>query len=84
MWSRRKVDPNHSRHYFRRLLEEVPEKGPVCTVSRTLHTRTRADPFCRFLTLGGFADFMLPSVLGGAAHGAIMGLANVYPVSISQ
>lgn len=36
-----------------------------------------------FLTLGGFADFMLPSVLGGAAHGAIMGLANVYPVSIA-
>lgn len=36
---------------------------------------------CRFLTLGGFADFILPSVLGGKAHGAIMGLANVYPVS---
>lgn len=34
-----------------------------------------------FLTLGGFGDFMLPAVLGGKGHGAIMGLGNVYPVS---
>jgi len=33
----------------------------------------------QFITLGGFADFMLPSVLGGRAHGAIMGLGNIYP-----
>ncbi|KAJ9108327.1 hypothetical protein QFC20_003488 [Naganishia adeliensis] len=37
-----------------------------------------------FLTLGGFADFMLPSVLGGKAHGAIMGLANVYPYGLEK
>lgn len=36
-----------------------------------------------FLTLGGFADFMLPAVLGGKGHGAIMGLGNVYPVSLT-
>ncbi|KAK4688693.1 4-hydroxy-2-oxoglutarate aldolase, partial [Tremellales sp. Uapishka_1] len=38
----------------------------------------------RFLTLGGFADFMLPSVLGGRAHGAIMGLGNIYPHSLRK
>ncbi|KAI5452466.1 hypothetical protein NCC49_000629 [Naganishia albida] len=37
-----------------------------------------------FLTLGGFADFMLPSVLGGKAHGAIMGLANIYPYGLEK
>ncbi|KAJ9093472.1 hypothetical protein QFC19_008331 [Naganishia cerealis] len=37
-----------------------------------------------FLTLGGFADFILPSVLGGKAHGAIMGLANVYPYGLAK
>lgn len=37
-----------------------------------------------FLTLGGFADFLLPSVLGGRAHGAIMGLGNIYPNALAQ
>lgn len=35
-----------------------------------------------FVTLGGFADFLLPTVGAGRAHGAIMGLANIYPNSI--
>lgn len=35
-----------------------------------------------FVTLGGFADFLLPTVGAGRAHGAIMGLANIYPRSI--
>lgn len=37
-----------------------------------------------FITLGGFADFLLPTIAGGRAHGAIMGLANIYPRSIRQ
>lgn len=37
-----------------------------------------------FLTLGGFADFMLPTVLGGKAHGAIMGLGNIYPYALAE
>jgi 4-hydroxy-2-oxoglutarate aldolase len=37
-----------------------------------------------FVTLGGFADFMLPSVVGGRAHGAIMGLGNIYPRALSH
>lgn len=36
----------------------------------------------QFVTLGGFADFLLPTVGAGRAHGAIMGLANIYPRSI--
>ncbi|CAK9784530.1 aldolase [Cutaneotrichosporon oleaginosum] len=35
-----------------------------------------------FITLGGFADFLLPTVGAGRGHGAIMGLGNVYPRSI--
>jgi dihydrodipicolinate synthase/N-acetylneuraminate lyase len=35
-----------------------------------------------FVTLGGFADFLLPTVGAGRAHGAIMGLANIFPRSI--
>jgi dihydrodipicolinate synthase/N-acetylneuraminate lyase len=38
----------------------------------------------QFVTLGGFADFLLPSVLGGRAHGAIMGLGNVYPNALAR
>jgi len=47
---------------------------------------TGRNPFLldRFLTLGGFADFMLPTVLGGKAHGAIMGLGNVYPHALAN
>ena len=37
-----------------------------------------------FVTLGGFADFLLPSVLGGRADGAIMGLGNVYPHALAH
>ncbi|WVQ77719.1 hypothetical protein IAR50_007409 [Cryptococcus sp. DSM 104548] len=37
-----------------------------------------------FLTLGGFADFLAPAVLGGRGHGAIMGLGNIYPRSIAK
>lgn len=44
--------------------------------------KSKAAP--QFITLGGFADFMLPSVLGGRAHGAIMGLGNVYPRALSK
>jgi len=35
-----------------------------------------------FVTLGGFADFLAPTVAGGRAHGAIMGLGNIYPKSL--
>ncbi|WWC92758.1 uncharacterized protein L201_007717 [Kwoniella dendrophila CBS 6074] len=35
-----------------------------------------------FLTLGGFADFLAPAILGGRGHGAIMGLGNIYPRSL--
>jgi 4-hydroxy-2-oxoglutarate aldolase len=38
----------------------------------------------QFLTLGGFADFMLPAVLGGRGHGAIMGLGNVFPNALAK
>lgn len=37
-----------------------------------------------FVTLGGFADFLLPTIAGGRAGGAIMGLANIFPASIKQ
>lgn len=37
-----------------------------------------------FVTLGGFADFLAPTVAGGRAHGAIMGLGNIYPRSIAK
>jgi dihydrodipicolinate synthase/N-acetylneuraminate lyase len=37
-----------------------------------------------FIVLGGFADFLLPTIAGGRAHGAIMGLANVYPRAIRR
>lgn len=37
-----------------------------------------------FLTLGGFADFMFPTVLGSQAHGAIMGLGNIYPRALAH
>lgn len=37
-----------------------------------------------FITLGGFADFLLPTVAGGRAHGAIMGLANIFPNAIAR
>lgn len=41
---------------------------------------TKAAP--QFITLGGFADFLAPTVAGGRAHGAIMGLGNIYPRSL--
>jgi 4-hydroxy-2-oxoglutarate aldolase len=37
-----------------------------------------------FLTLGGFADFLLPTVMGSRAGGAIMGLGNVFPKSLAK
>lgn len=37
-----------------------------------------------FVILGGFADFLLPTLAGGRAHGAIMGLANVFPRGIAR
>lgn len=40
----------------------------------------RKNPNAPFLVLGGFADFILPSTYMNA-HGAIIGLANVAPVS---
>ena len=42
----------------------------------------RKNPDAPFLVLGGFADFILPSTYM-SAHGAIIGLANVAPVSVS-
>lgn len=44
----------------------------------------RKNPKAPFVTLGGFADFMVPSVLGGRGHGAIMGLGNVYPRALAR
>lgn len=46
--------------------------------------RAHPDVAPDFLTLGGFADFLLPTIGGGRAHGAIMGLSNVYPAAISE
>ena len=43
----------------------------------TLHPRK--NPQAPFLVLGGFADFMVPSVYANG-HGAITGLANLVPV----
>ena len=40
----------------------------------------RKNPNAPFLVLGGFADFILPSTYVNG-HGAIIGLANVAPVS---
>ena len=37
-----------------------------------------------FVTLGGFADFLAPTVIAGRAHGAIMGLGNIYPNALSH
>jgi len=37
-----------------------------------------------WLTLGGFADFLLPTVIGSRAGGAIMGLGNVYPNALAK
>ena len=37
-----------------------------------------------FVTLGGFADFLLPTVVASRAHGAIMGLGNVFPKALSK
>lgn len=39
------------------------------------------NPAAPFLVLGGFADFILPSTYMNA-HGAIIGLGNVAPVSL--
>ncbi|KAL7409925.1 dihydrodipicolinate synthetase [Mrakia frigida] len=63
--------------------------GGVGKLTRiTGHTTTKAFVSARagkeFVTLGGFADFILPTVLGSKADGAIMGLANLYPYSISK
>ena len=44
----------------------------------TLHPRK--NPQAPFLVLGGFADFIVPSVYANG-HGAITGLANLTPVS---
>lgn len=41
----------------------------------------RKDPQAPFLVLGGFADFLVPSSYVNA-HGAIIGLGNVAPVSV--
>ncbi|KAL7423069.1 hypothetical protein Q5752_002368 [Cryptotrichosporon argae] len=38
----------------------------------------------QFITLGGFADFLLPSIVGGRAHGAIMGLGNIFPHALAH
>jgi len=37
-----------------------------------------------FLTMGGFADFLLPTVLASRAGGAIMGLGNIFPKSLNK
>ena len=37
-----------------------------------------------WLTLGGFADFLLPTVIGSRAGGAIMGLGNVFPHALAR
>ncbi|TXT13678.1 hypothetical protein VHUM_01045 [Vanrija humicola] len=48
------------------------------------YPRAHPDVAPEFITLGGFADFLLPTVGAGRAHGAIMGLANVYPRGIAR
>jgi len=44
----------------------------------------RKNPNAPYVTYGGFADFMVPAVLGGAGSGAIMGLGNIYPYSLAK
>lgn len=46
----------------------------------SLHPRKNLD--APFLVLGGFADFILPATYVNG-HGAIIGLANVAPVSVA-
>lgn len=48
------------------------------------YPRARPEVAPRFITLGGFADFLLPTVGAGRADGAIMGVANVYPAAIKS
>ncbi|WRT69660.1 uncharacterized protein IL334_006650 [Kwoniella shivajii] len=55
--------------------------GKTAVSSFSKHPR-KSSVAPEFLTLGGFADFMAPAVLGGKGHGAIMGLGNIYPRSL--
>jgi dihydrodipicolinate synthase/N-acetylneuraminate lyase len=51
--------------------------GKLTRITAATHARG-------FLTLGGFADFLAPTVAGGRAHGAIMGLGNIYPYALAR
>ncbi|WWC65818.1 uncharacterized protein I303_108440 [Kwoniella dejecticola CBS 10117] len=55
--------------------------GKTAVKSFSQHPR-KSSVAPEFLTLGGFADFMAPAVIGGKGHGAIMGLGNIYPRSL--
>jgi len=58
----------------------------ICaTVSESSFTthHPRKNPNCPFLVLGGFIDFLVPSVFTNG-HGAITGLANVAPNAIAR
>ncbi|WVR08087.1 hypothetical protein IAU60_005133 [Kwoniella sp. DSM 27419] len=57
--------------------------GATAVSSFSDHPR-KANTAPEFLTLGGFADFMAPAVIGGKGHGAIMGLGNIYPRSLAK
>jgi len=47
------------------------------------HPRSKPDTADRFLVLGGFTDFVTPSIFADA-HGAITGLANVAPYACTK
>jgi 4-hydroxy-2-oxoglutarate aldolase len=80
------------------LVEEIAREGSnICGIKLTcgavgkltrITAATTAPEFAEtrqpFLTLGGFADFLAPAVIGGRGHGAIMGLGNIYPYAISH
>lgn len=55
--------------------------GKLTRITAATHNSTND---AGFLTLGGFADFLAPTVAGGRAHGAIMGLGNVFPYALAE
>lgn len=58
--------------------------GATAVASFAENHRRKSSVAPDFLTLGGFADFLLPTVIGSRAGGAIMGLGNVYPHALNR
>ena len=60
----------------------APAKEQGCPVCLLLASEINSKPIYSFLVLGGFIDFLLPSLYANA-HGAITGLANMYPYTLA-